>query len=121
MTPRSSASGASTTAKTTTRSRAKATESEATEGTTPRTRKAPAAKPAARGRSKAKAAEPTVADMLQSGVTEVSFKREGNDVVLTVGGKKSSLDEVDVLITTPGTPEEEISKRREGGGKVIVA
>ena len=95
MTPRSSASGASTTAKTTTRSRAKATESEATEGTTPRTRKAPAAKPAARGRSKAKAAEPTVADMLQSGVTEVSFKREGNDVVLTVGGKKRSLDEVD--------------------------
>ncbi len=32
-----------------------------------------------------------------------------------------SLDEVDVLITTPGTPEEEISERREGGGKVIVA
>ena len=28
---------------------------------------------------------------------------------------------ISVRITTPGTPEEEISKRREGGGKVIVA
>jgi len=32
-----------------------------------------------------------------------------------------SLDEVDVLITTPGTPEEEIAQRRENGRKVIVA
>jgi DeoR/GlpR family transcriptional regulator of sugar metabolism len=32
-----------------------------------------------------------------------------------------SLDEVDVLITTPGTPEEEFSERRKNGGKVIVA
>ena len=32
-----------------------------------------------------------------------------------------TLDEVDVLITTPGTPEEEIAQRREAGGKVIVA
>jgi DeoR/GlpR family transcriptional regulator of sugar metabolism len=32
-----------------------------------------------------------------------------------------SLDEVDVLITTPGTPEDEIAQRREAGRKVIVA
>ena len=91
MTPRSSASGASTTAKAPARSRAKAAESEATEGAQPRTRKAAAP----RGRAKAKTPEPTVAEVLQSGVTDVSFKREGNDVVLTVGGKKRSLDEVD--------------------------
>ncbi|RXW33688.1 RNA polymerase sigma factor [Propioniciclava flava] len=91
VTPRSSASGASTTAKAPARSRAKAAESEATEGAQPRTRKAAAP----RGRAKAKTPEPTVAEVLQSGVTDVSFKREGNDVVLTVGGKKRSLDEVD--------------------------
>jgi len=32
-----------------------------------------------------------------------------------------SLDEVDVLITTPGTPEDDIASRREAGRKVIVA
>lgn len=32
-----------------------------------------------------------------------------------------TLDEVDVLITTSGTPEDEIAKRREAGRKVIVA
>jgi len=39
---------------------------------------------------------PTVADvLLPEGVRDVTFEREGDDVVLTVGGKKRSLDEVD--------------------------
>jgi DeoR/GlpR family transcriptional regulator of sugar metabolism len=32
-----------------------------------------------------------------------------------------ALDEVDVLITTPGTPEDEITARRESGRKVVIA
>ena len=31
------------------------------------------------------------------------------------------LDDVDVLITTPGAPEDDIASRREAGRKVIVA
>ncbi|MHA6509718.1 RNA polymerase sigma factor [Tessaracoccus sp. Y1736] len=46
-----------------------------------------------RGRT-AKAEEPTIAQA-STGEVEVQFKREGEDVVLTVGGKKRSLDEVD--------------------------
>ncbi|MFT3887019.1 MAG: RNA polymerase sigma factor [Arachnia sp.] len=70
----------------------------------PRTRKAPAAKAAPRG-AKAKAApadEPTIQDLAMGEDLEVEFKREGDDVVLTLGGKnrtvdqkKRSLDEVD--------------------------
>ncbi len=106
MTPPSSASSASTPAKTgTARSRAKASAAVDEETTTakPRTArkapaskagtKAPAAKPATRSRA-AKKPEPTVAEVLD-GVQEVAFKREGDDVVLTVGGKKRSLDDVD--------------------------
>ncbi|AQP47303.1 RNA polymerase sigma factor [Tessaracoccus aquimaris] len=52
---------------------------------TTRTRKAPA---------KAAAKEPTIAQA-STGEVEVKFERDGNDVVLTVGGKKRSLDEVD--------------------------
>ena len=107
MTPRSSAASASTPAKTSgARTRAKAADAVASEeGAAPRTTrktpakpatKAPAAKPAARGRGAKAKPEPTVAEVLdQTGVQEVSFKREGDDVVLTVGGKKRSLDDVD--------------------------
>ncbi|QIK73411.1 RNA polymerase sigma factor [Propioniciclava coleopterorum] len=106
MTPRSSASSASTPAKpAAARSRAKATEGEAVEATPRTTRKAPAskagtkapaAKPATRSRAAKAKPEPTVAEVLdESAVQEVSFKREGDDVVLTVGGKKRSLDDVD--------------------------
>ncbi|SHJ77340.1 RNA polymerase primary sigma factor [Tessaracoccus bendigoensis DSM 12906] len=42
----------------------------------------------------AKAAGPTIAQA-STGEVEVQFKREGDDVVLTLGGKKRSLDEVD--------------------------
>ncbi|MFT3875001.1 MAG: RNA polymerase sigma factor [Propioniciclava sp.] len=39
---------------------------------------------------------PTVADVLSpENLQEVKFERDGNDVVLTVGGKKRSLDDVD--------------------------
>lgn len=59
-------------------------------------KKATAKKPAARSRG-TKAAEsngPTIAQAT-SGEVEVEVKREGDDVVLTVGGKKRSLDDVD--------------------------
>ena len=65
-----------------------------------RARKAPtkapaAAKAPARTRGKAAAkVEPTIQDVA-SGEVEVEFTREGDDVVLTVGGKRRSLDDVD--------------------------
>ncbi len=43
------------------------------------------------------------------------------DIPPLSGAAGSKQYEVDVLITAPGTTEEEISERREGGGKVIVA
>ena len=61
--------------------------------------KAPAAKapakraPARKAPAKAKV-EPTI-EQATTGEVEVEFKREGDDLVLTVGGKKRSLDEVD--------------------------
>ena len=78
---------------------------------TTRTRKAPAVKAAAPAKAaatkaapaktttrkrtvKPKADEPTLAQAM-TGEVEVKFQRDGNDVVLTVGGKKRSLDEVD--------------------------
>ena len=39
--------------------------------------------------------EPTVEDVLVAEAVDVKFAREGDDVVLTVGGKRRSLDEVD--------------------------
>ncbi|MHA6511609.1 RNA polymerase sigma factor [Tessaracoccus sp. Z1128] len=52
------------------------------------------AAPRTRAKAAAKAEVPTVAQA-STGEVEVQFKREGDDVVLTVGGKKRSLDEVD--------------------------
>ncbi len=53
--------------------------------------RAAAAKTAA---AKAKASTPTIADA-STGEIEVEVARDGNDVVLTVGGKKRTLDDVD--------------------------
>ena len=39
--------------------------------------------------------EPTVEDVLVAEAVDVKFAREGDDVVLTVGGKRRSLDDVD--------------------------
>lgn len=39
--------------------------------------------------------EVTVEEVLAAGALDVKFEREGDDVILTVGGKKRSLDEVD--------------------------
>ncbi|QTO38632.1 RNA polymerase sigma factor [Tessaracoccus sp. MC1865] len=66
------------------------------------TRKPAAAKPAAtkttatRRASAAKSSkkEPTIAEA-STGEVEVQFQRDGDDVVLTVGGKKRTLDDVD--------------------------
>ena len=73
--------------------------------TTPTGAKAPAARRTAAPRTRAAstkaataktkaAATPTIADA-STGQIDVEVKREGNDVVLTVGGKKRTLDEVD--------------------------
>ncbi|HMQ67234.1 MAG TPA: sigma-70 factor domain-containing protein, partial [Arachnia sp.] len=61
---------------------------------TTRARKAPAAaKAPARTRAKAAAkVEPTIQDVA-SGEVEVEFTREGDDVVLTVGGKTRTVDQ----------------------------
>ena len=72
---------------------------------TTRTRKAPAPKAAPakaavpksttrKRTTKPKADEPTLVQAM-NGEVEVKFQRDGDDVVLTVGGKKRSLDEVD--------------------------
>ncbi len=47
-----------------------------------------------RAKAKPKGAGPTIAEAT-TGEVEVKFERDGEDVVLTVGGKKRSLDEVD--------------------------
>ena len=53
-----------------------------------------APKPATRRGKAAQAGQATIAQA-STGEVEVQFKREGEDVVLTVGGKKRTLDEVD--------------------------
>src|SRR5690606_31745756 len=81
-----------TTAKPATRSRAKSSDAEpakAAPAKAPATRRAGGRKAAA-----SKLAEPTI-EQATSGEIEVEVKREGDDVVLTVGGKKRSLDDVD--------------------------
>ncbi|MGB3956122.1 MAG: RNA polymerase sigma factor [Brooklawnia sp.] len=51
-------------------------------------------KTAAGGRAGAKKTEPTVAEAAEQ-VIDVQVERDGDDVVLTVGGKKRNLDDVD--------------------------
>ena len=105
-TRRSSAQEAPAEKKPATRTRKPAGEAAATKAA-PRTRAAkpaaasakadaPAAKTTRTRKAPAKAAdkEPTIAQA-STGEVEVKFERDGNDVVLTVGGKKRSLDEVD--------------------------
>ena len=107
---RTKAAGTRTTASKTTRTKTAATTTtKATDGTTAakKTRttakaakatKAAATKSTRSSRAKSKASaegtEPTIAQ-LTSGEIEVEVQRDGNDVVLKVGGKKRSLDEVD--------------------------
>ncbi|MEO7587343.1 MAG: RNA polymerase sigma factor [Arachnia sp.] len=57
-------------------------------------RRAPARPTAASLRKAAAAAEATIAEA-STGEIEVEVKREGDEVVLTVGGKKRTLDDVD--------------------------
>ena len=59
-----------------------------------RTRRAPA-KSTQRKAAAGKAADPTVEEVLGTQSVDVKFAREGDDVVLTVGGKRRSLDDVD--------------------------
>ena len=103
---RTKAAGTRATASKTTRTKTAATKTtKATDGTTAakRTRTTTKATKAAatkstRSQAKSKASaegtEPTIAQ-LTSGEIEVEVQRDGNDVVLKVGGKKRSLDEVD--------------------------
>ena len=105
-TAKSKAAGTKTTASKATKTKTAATRTaKATGGTTTtrstkaaaKTTKTATTKPT-RSRAKSKAdvedAEPTIAQ-LTSGEIEVEVQRDGNDVVLKVGGKKRSLDEVD--------------------------
>ena len=77
-----------TTAAKRTRTATKPTAKSTKTGTTKPTRSRAKAKPAVED------AEPTIAQ-LTSGEIEVEVQRDGDDVVLKVGGKKRSLDEVD--------------------------
>ena len=77
-----------TTAAKRTRTATKPTTKPTKTGTTKPTRSRAKAKPAVED------AEPTIAQ-LTSGEIEVEVQRDGDDVVLKVGGKKRSLDEVD--------------------------
>ena len=68
------------------------------------------------------AEEPTVAEVLTPGnLKEVKFERDGNDVVLTVGGKKRSLDEVDEGQFNEGETAKEEKELVEDEGFVISA
>jgi len=93
------------TTKTTTTTAPRKTAAAKTTATKPAASKIPAARKTAAPRTRAAstkaaaaktkaAATATIADA-STGQIDVEVKREGNDVVLTVGGKKRTLDEVD--------------------------
>nr|WP_040284095.1 RNA polymerase sigma factor [Tessaracoccus massiliensis] len=82
--------------------------------------KAPAAKtPAARkpaARKPAAKKEPTIAEA-STGEVEVQFQRDGDDVVLTVGGKKRTLDDVDesnFSVAEAAKEEKELVEEEQG-------
>ncbi|MDO5535062.1 MAG: sigma-70 factor domain-containing protein, partial [Propionibacteriaceae bacterium] len=92
----------------------------------------PRAKAAAKSGAKAEAkadevaedeaaeATPTVADVLDpTNLKDVKFERDGNDVVLTVGGKKRSLDEVDEGQFNEGEAAKEEKEITEDEGFVV--
>ena len=100
---RTKAAGTRTAATTATRTKAAGTRATASKTTRAKTaakstRTTTKATKSTRSRAKPKASaegtEPTIAQ-LTSGEIEVEVQRDGNDVVLKVGGKKRSLDEVD--------------------------
>ena len=99
MSPRSTAAARSETvsaeAAAPRRRRATATAKES--AATGRTRKprATTAKTTAAKSTAASKEVPTLGEVLTSEAVDVKFAREGDDVVLTVGGKRRSLDEVD--------------------------
>ena len=90
---RTKAAGTRATASKTTRAK---TAAKSTRTTTKATKASATKSTRSRAKSKASAegTEPTIAQ-LTSGEIEVEVQRDGNDVVLKVGGKKRSLDEVD--------------------------
>ena len=64
--------------------------------------------------------EPTVAEVLSpEKLKEVKFERDGDDVVLTVGGKKRSLDEVDEGQFNEGETAKEEKELTEDEGFVV--
>ena len=64
--------------------------------------------------------EPTVAEVLSPAkLKDVKFERDGNDVVLTVGGKKRSLDEVDEGQFNEGETAKEEKELVEDEGFVV--
>ena len=58
-------------------------------------KKAPARKPAAKKADEVKAQEPTVEQVLTGDVDISKAEKDGDDIVMTVGGKKRTLDDVD--------------------------
>ena len=105
MTSGSSNEQSPATTKATTTAAPRKTAAAKTTATKPAASKTPAARKTAAPRTRAAstkaaaaktkaAATPTIADA-STGQIDVEVKREGNDVVLTVGGKKRTLDEVD--------------------------
>ncbi len=64
--------------------------------------------------------EPTVGEVLSpAALKEVKFERDGDDVVLTVGGKKRSLDEVDEGQFNEGEAAKEEKKLVEDEGFTV--
>ncbi len=63
---------------------------------------------------------PTVAEVLSpAGLKEVKFERDGDDVVLTVGGKKRTLDDVDEGQFNEGEAAKEEKELVEDGGFTV--
>ncbi|MFV0428457.1 MAG: RNA polymerase sigma factor [Arachnia sp.] len=71
-----------------------ATKRQTARKSTPKVGGEQAKKAAKKSQSSAKPVEPTIAEA-STGEIEVEFQRDGDDVVLKVGGKKRSLDDVD--------------------------
>ncbi len=79
-----------------------------------------AAKPGTRSRTVAQAAQPAVAEVAAAEVAEqvvdITVLRDGDDVVLTVGGKKRNLDDVDETKFEPQEVAKEEATLVEDGG-----
>ena len=82
-------------------------------------KKAPARKPAAKKADEVKAQEPTVEQVLTGDVDISKAEKDGDDIVMTVGGKKRTLDDVDEAEFNEAESAKEEKELTEDEGFVV--